>query len=86
MFGAHKMDTSRDVHPPFGTVAMFSHAGNEGINKTQPRTELGIILGSSPSTRGAVRASSALRELKFGTDIKLFKEHRLTWDSKHNTI
>jgi len=56
MFGAHKMDTSRDVHPPFGTVAMFSHAGKEGINKTQPRTELGIILGSSPSTRGAVRA------------------------------
>jgi hypothetical protein len=55
MFGAHKMDIARDVHPPFGTIAMFSHAGKDGLDKTQPRTELGIILGSSPTTRGAVR-------------------------------
>jgi hypothetical protein len=52
-----KLDLTKQQHIPFGTLAMFHIAGKaqNGIDKFLPRSELGIVLGPSPTSSHAVR-------------------------------
>eukprot|EP01034_Spumella_vulgaris_P029580 gene29580-36654_t len=50
-----KLDLNKRLLVPFGTVAMLHHAGRTQ-QKFDPRSEMGIILGTSELTYGSVRA------------------------------
>jgi hypothetical protein len=50
-----KLDVKKRHLAPFGTIAMFSHAGKEQ-HKFEPRAAMGIVLGPATHSYGTVRA------------------------------
>lgn len=54
LFKGDRLDITRRILIPFGTLAMFHHAGKEQ-NKYIPRSELGIVLGPAVNSHSTVR-------------------------------
>jgi hypothetical protein len=55
VFAGKKLDLTKRLLIPFGTLAMLHHAGKDQ-HKFEPRAQLGIVLGPSLHSYGSIRA------------------------------